>query len=118
MNPAPLVPPHPAEIPFKVAFSSYLQFPLVPPAKLPTKYLTLGPTFYIFSVLSPRICFCFVNPYSLAGIAAFFEILLLAVSKHDLNLPEHVFRKNVCGIGFAGTVFNGSLQCRHKVTKS
>ena len=47
--------------------------------------LTLGPHFYIFSVLSPRICFCFVNPYFLAGIAAFGEILLLAVSKHVLK---------------------------------
>ena len=27
-----------------------------------TKYTTLGPKLYIFSVLSPRICFCFVNP--------------------------------------------------------
>ena len=49
------------------------------------EYTTLGPNFYIFSVLSPRICFCFVNPYLLAGIAAFFEILLLAVSRHDLK---------------------------------
>ena len=48
-------------------------------------YMTLGPKFYIFSVLSPRICFCFVNPYCIAGIAAFFEILLLAVSKHVLK---------------------------------
>ena len=31
----PLVPP--AKLP-KVAFSNYLQFPLVPPAKLPTKF--------------------------------------------------------------------------------
>ena len=29
-----MVPPTPAEIHFKVAFSNYLQFPLVPPAKL------------------------------------------------------------------------------------
>ena len=48
-------------------------------------YMTLGPNFYLFSVLSPRICFCFVNPYFLAGIAAFCEILLLAVSKHVLK---------------------------------
>ena len=48
-------------------------------------YMTLEPKFYIFSVLSPRICFCFVNPYFLAGIAAFVEILLLAVSKHVLK---------------------------------
>ena len=45
----------------------------------------IGLKFYIFSVLSPRICFCFVNPYFLAGIAAFVEILLLAVSKHVLK---------------------------------
>ena len=57
--------------------------------------LTLGPKFYIFSVLSPRICFCFVNPYCIAGIAAFFEILLLAVSKHVLKPSGIVFRKNV-----------------------
>ena len=48
-------------------------------------YTTLGPKLYIFRVLSPRICFCFVNPYLLAGIATFFEILLLAVSKHVLK---------------------------------
>ena len=54
-------------------------------AALGPKYTTLGPKFYIFSVLSPRICFCFVNPYFLAGIAAFVEILLLAVSKHVLK---------------------------------
>ena len=50
-----------------------------------TNYVTLGPKFYLFSVLSPRICFCFVNPSFLAGIAAFIEILLLALSKHDLK---------------------------------
>ena len=55
------------------------------PPRDPTLILTLGPKFYIFSVLSPRICFCFVNPYFLAGIAAFCEILLLAVSKYDLK---------------------------------
>ncbi len=32
-----LVPPHLAEVPFKVAFSHYLQFPMVPPAKLPSQ---------------------------------------------------------------------------------
>ena len=47
--------------------------------------MTLGPKFYIFSVLSPRICFCFANAYFLAGSTAFFEILLLAVSKHGLK---------------------------------
>ena len=47
--------------------------------------MTLGPNFYIFSVLSPRICFCFVKQYCIAGIAAFFEILLLAVSKRVLK---------------------------------
>ena len=52
--------------------------------------MTLGPKFYIFSVLSPRICFCFVKQYCIAGIAAFFEILLLAVSKHVLKR----FKKN------------------------
>ena len=77
----PLVPP--AKLP-KVAFPNYLKFPWVPPAKLPTE-LALGPTFYTFNVLSPRICFCFANPYCLAGIAAFIEILLLAVSKHVLK---------------------------------
>ena len=55
------------------------------PPRDPTLILTSGPKFYIFSVLSPRICFCFVNPYFLAGIAAFVEILLLAVSKHVLK---------------------------------
>ena len=50
-----------------------------------TNYVTLGPKLYLFIVLSPRICFCFVNPYFLAGIAAFVEILLLAVSKHVLK---------------------------------
>ena len=32
---APVGSPTSAELPFKVAFSNYLQFPLVPPAKLP-----------------------------------------------------------------------------------
>ena len=56
--------------------------------------MTLGPKFYIFSVLSPRICFCFVNPYFLAGCAAFFAILRLAVSKHDLKGFWDIFSKN------------------------
>ena len=47
--------------------------------------LTLGPHFYMFSVFSPRIRFCFVKLYCIEGIAAFFEILLLAISKHDLK---------------------------------
>ena len=76
---------------------------------LPTKYMTLGPTFYLFSVLSPRICFCFVNQYFLAGSAAFFEILRLAVSKHDLKASGTFFRKFACDLGFAGTVFMGLL---------
>ena len=46
---------------------------------------TFGPKLYLFSVFSPRICFCFVKQYCIAGIAAFFEILLLAVSKHVLK---------------------------------
>ena len=52
---------------------------------LPTKYMTLGPNLYLFSVLSPRLCFCFDNPYFLAGSAAFLAILRLAVPKHDLK---------------------------------
>ena len=65
-------------------------------------YPTLGPKLYIFSVLSPRICFCFINPYFLAGIAAFFESLLLAVSKQVLK-PSGIFvRKFACDLGFAG----------------
>ena len=55
-----------------------------------TKYMTLGAKFCIFSVLSPRMRLCFISPYFLAGIAAFFEILLLAVSKHDLK-PSGTF---------------------------
>ena len=74
-----------------------------------TKYMTLGPKFYIFSALSPRICFCFVNPYFLAGRAAFFAILRLAVSKHDLKASGTFFRKFACDLGFAGTVFIGLL---------
>ena len=74
-----------------------------------TKYLTLGPRFYTFRVLSPRICFCFVNPYSLAGCAAFFAILRLAVSKHDLKASGTFFQKLACDLGFAGTVFIGLL---------
>ena len=87
--------------------------------------MTLGPKLYLFSVLSPRICFCFVNPYFLAGCAAFFAILRLAVSKHDLKASGAFFRKFACGLGLAGTVFMDlcprratklwSLQCRHKV---
>ena len=76
---------------------------------LPTKYMTLGPKLYLFSVLSPRICFCFVNPYFLAGPAAFFEILRLAVSKHDLKASGTFFRKFACDLGFASTVFIGLL---------
>ena len=71
--------------------------------------LTLGPKFYIFSVLSPRICFCFENPFFLAGSAAFFEILLLAVSKHVLKPSGAFFRKFACGLGFAGYVFHELL---------
>ena len=41
-----------------------------------TNYMTLGPKLYLFSVFSPRICFCFVKQYCIAGIAAFFEILI------------------------------------------
>ena len=76
---------------------------------LPTKYMTLGPKLYLFSVLSPRICFCFVNPYFFAGCAAFFAILRLAVSKHDLKASETVCRKFACDLGFAGTVCIGPL---------
>ena len=68
-----------------------------------------GPNFYIFSVLSPRICFCFVNPSFLAGSAVFFAILRLAVSKHDLKASGTFFRKFACDLGFAGTVFIGPL---------
>ena len=32
-----MIPPSPAELPFKVASSNYLQFPLIPPAKVPYK---------------------------------------------------------------------------------
>ena len=65
---------------------------------LPTKYVTLGTKLYLFSVLSPRICFCFVNPYFLAGRAACFAILRLAVSKHDLNASGTFFRKFACDL--------------------
>ena len=57
------------------------------------EYATLGPKFYMFSALSPRICFCFVNPYFLSGIAAFCEILLLAMSKYVLEPPGIFFEK-------------------------
>ena len=67
-------------------------------------YMTLGPKFYISSVFSPRICFCFVKQYCIAGIAAFFEILLLAASKHVLKRsqkswifrPRFTFLMNFC----------------------
>ena len=62
-----------------IPFLFLLELPFKSPT---TKYMTLGQNIYIFSVLSPRICFCFANPYFLAGIAAFVEILLLAASKH------------------------------------
>ena len=64
---------------------------------------------YISSVLSPRICFCFVNPISLAGRAAFFANLRLAISKHDLKASGTFFRKFACDLEFAGTVFIGLL---------
>ena len=47
--------------------------------------MTLGPKFYIFSVFHHGYVFCFVKQYCIAGIAAFVEILLLAVSKHVLK---------------------------------
>ena len=67
------------------------------------------PTNNIFSVLSPRICFCSVNPYFLAGIAAFFEISCLAVAKHDLKPSGTFFRKFACDLGLAGIVVLGFL---------
>ena len=72
-------------------------------------YMTLGPKFYIFSVLSPRICFCFVKPYCIAGIAAFFEILLLALSKHVLKPSGISFQKFASGFGFASYVYHDLL---------
>ena len=58
------------------------------------KYMTSGPKLYNFSVLSPRICFYFVNLYFLVQIATFFEIFKLAVSKHDLK-PSGTFFENL-----------------------
>ena len=57
-------------------------------------------------VLSPWISFCFGNPWFLAQIAAFFEILNLSVSKHDLKLSGIFFRKITCDRAFAGHVFH------------
>ena len=63
----------------------------------------MGPKLYIFSV------FCHHGPYFLVGCAAFFAILRLAVSKHDLKASGTFFRKFACGLGFAGYVFHDFL---------
>ena len=59
------------------------------------RYLTLGPKFYNFNVLSPRICFCFVNPYILADIAANHLHHCNPVSKHDLKPSGTFFVQNL-----------------------
>ena len=55
-----------------------------------TKYMTLGPKFYNFGVLSPRIFFCFVNPCFFAEIAAQDLDNKMAVSNHDFK-PSGTF---------------------------
>ena len=95
---APIGSPRPLDDSLSIAFSNYLQFPLVPPAKLPRVAFSNYIQFpnirhwdqnYIFSMFCHhRYVFCFVNPYFLAGIAAFVEILLLAVSKPVLKRSQ------------------------------
>ena len=65
-----------------------------------TKYTTLGPKFYTKLVLPPKCYFWFVNPYFLAGSAAFVLFYAVAVSKPDLKQ----FSKSDL-LGFAGGVF-------------
>ena len=43
------------------------------------------------------------------GSAAFFEIFLLALSKHDLKPSGTFFWKFACELGFAGYVFHQNL---------
>ena len=61
---------------------------------LQKQYLTLGPEFYIFSVLSPRICFCFQNRRFLAPRPPDDLSYNLPVSKHVLkrSLKTQFFR--------------------------
>ena len=47
--------------------------------------IDVGANILYFQCFVTTVCFCFVNPNLLAGIAAFVEILLLAVSKHVLK---------------------------------
>ena len=65
------------------------------------KYLTLGPKFYNFSVLSPRICFCFVNPKFRKIPAALDEYFAMAVSNRDLKPFWNFLWKIACDLGFA-----------------
>ena len=69
-----------------------------------TKYMTLGPNFYTKLVLPPNCYFCFVNPYFLAGSAAFFVLYAVAVSKHDL---KHFSKSDL--LGFAACQHRESL---------
>ena len=66
-----------------------------------TKYTTLGPKIYNFSVFSPRICFCFVNPKFRKILAALDEYFAMAVSNSDLEPFWLFFWKFTCDLGFA-----------------
>ena len=79
-----------------------------------TKYLTLAPKFYNFSVLSPRRCFCFVNPYLLTEIAAQHLDHTMAVSNHVLKPSGAFVWKLACDLGFAGYVFLGLFAMRRQ----
>ena len=58
-----------------------------------TKYMTLGPNFYIFSVLSPLICFCFVNPLFFCGMCRIFRDLAFGNIKTRFKGLWDIFSK-------------------------
>ena len=87
--------------PSQITNTNYLiQFPFNVHEYPTTKYMTLGPTFYTKLVLSPKYYFCFVNPYFLAGSAAFYLYIHMLVSKQDL---KHFSKSDLPG--FTGGVF-------------
>ena len=68
--------------------------------------MTLGPKLYTKLVLPPKCYFCFVNPYFLAGSAAFYLNIPVPVSKQDL---KHFSKSDLPG--FAGGLRQLSVYC-------
>ena len=67
---------------------------LVPWEGSKTKYMISGPTFYIFIVLSPRICFCFANPIFVSGICRIFRDLAFGSVKTRFKAFWDLILKN------------------------